>query len=59
MKRGPKCPVCGSLQIKVLPESDSKDKDHSGNKEEGNSEKKGAWKCYDCYRHFEKPDETS
>lgn len=56
MKKGPRCPVCGSLQVKVLRASDPQKKDES--KETETSEKKDNWKCYDCYRQFPKPDES-
>lgn len=58
MKKSSRCPVCGSLHIKVLSETGFKDKDVGENKQGGKSGEKGPWKCYDCYRQFEKPDEA-
>lgn len=57
MKKGPRCPVCGSLQIKTT-NTPGGDVPPVAEKKEGSSEKTFNWKCYDCYRTFDKPDES-
>jgi hypothetical protein len=58
MKKAPRCPVCGSLQIKPTPVSNPNGGKPEAEKLEKESGKESHWKCYDCYRNFEKPDET-
>ena len=58
MKKGPRCPVCGSLQIKESAASKPADLKSEAEKLKDISGKKPNWKCYDCYRIFDKPDES-
>ena len=58
MKKGPRCPVCGSLQIKESAASKAADLKSEAEKLKDISGKKSNWKCYDCYRIFDKPDES-
>lgn len=64
MKRGPRCPVCGSFNIKVsvdstpVEKSDATKKNHPEN---GTvvSRCEQEWKCGDCYRKFTEPDKKT
>ncbi|MHB8109868.1 MAG: hypothetical protein ACYDHW_07535 [Syntrophorhabdaceae bacterium] len=59
MKKGPRCPVCGSLQIKIAGIANSTDDRSETGKHENDLKIKSSWKCYDCYRTFDKPDESA
>jgi hypothetical protein len=64
MKKGPRCPVCGSLNIKVSVDSTPVEKSNETKKDR--SENRTAvpgceqeWKCGDCYRKFPEPDKKT
>lgn len=58
MKRRHRCPLCKSMSIKeITPEGDKKT-DNASKNEKTTQDKEKKWKCYDCYRIFDKPDET-
>jgi hypothetical protein len=66
MKKGPRCPVCGSLNIKeavgVNPPSEAGlEKKEGENATGGNVVPSSGtqWKCGDCYRKFAVPDEIT
>jgi hypothetical protein len=66
MKKGPRCPVCGSVNINEVEGKNPADKAGSATKEGdiaagGNavSSSEFQWKCGDCYRKFEAPDEKT
>ena len=58
MKKGPRCPVCGSPQIKETAVSKPAGLKSEAEKQKEISGKESNWKCYDCYRIFDKPDES-
>ncbi len=58
MKKGPRCPTCKSLSIKELHPEEEKSKTQEKSDNKACQEAKKKWKCYDCYRIFEQPDET-
>lgn len=58
MKKGQRCPVCGSLHIKEATNSNNAEKKESAVSQEKTKQVKQNWKCFDCYRIFEKPDDT-
>ncbi len=58
MKKGPRCPTCKSLSIKELPLEEEKNKTQGELDDKACGEVKKKWRCYDCYRIFEKPDEA-
>ena len=66
MKKGPRCPVCGSPNIKEFAERNPAGKS-STVKKEGDASTGGSvgpcgeqkWRCGDCYRKFETPDEQT
>lgn len=65
MKRGPRCPVCGSVNIKELSEKSQPDQAGIAEKEgvrggeNTDSGVKPRWKCGDCYRKFAEPEEPT
>ena len=58
MKKGPRCPVCGSVHIEKKPAPGPAGAKPPTDKEGPETADKPNWKCFDCYRNFEKPDET-
>lgn len=58
MKKGLRCPVCGSLHIEEKPAPHPAGAELPADKAETGGAGKPNWKCFDCYRNFEKPDET-
>ena len=58
MKKGPRCPVCGSIHIKETAKANTADKTSGTDNDKDASKCNPSWKCYDCYRNFDKPDES-
>ena len=63
MKKGPRCPVCGSTNIKELTEGGPRTDTGSLKKEDTDNNAvptgNATWKCGDCYRKFAEPYEKS
>ncbi len=58
MKKRPRCPVCGSLHIEESKNSNTAEKKQDIDDQKKSDQKKHNWKCFDCYRIFEKPDDA-
>jgi transposase-like protein len=66
MKKSPRCPVCGSVNIKEVVGGNSADEADLAKKEGdittgGNAipNREPRWKCGDCYRKFAVADERA
>jgi hypothetical protein len=58
MKKGARCPVCGSVHIEKKPAAKPAGAEPPTDKAQTDGAANPNWKCFDCYRNFEKPDET-